>query len=154
MLPERLQSICELEDDVTVLEEGVDKPTVVVPCEHVASLMAALKHDASFAFLLLLDHTVTDRVDDGHFELVYQLYSPVHNHHLMVMTTIPRAEPVIQTLSHIWAVAEFQEREIYDMFGVVYRNHPDLRRLFLEDDWVGFPLRKDYEDDFMLERPK
>jgi NADH:ubiquinone oxidoreductase subunit C len=54
--------------------------------------------------------------------------------------------PVIDTVSDIWITAQFQEREIYDLMGVKFANHPDLRRLFLEDGW-GFPLRKDYKDD-------
>jgi NADH-quinone oxidoreductase subunit C len=56
-------------------------------------------------------------------------------------------------VSAIWAIAEWQEREVFDMFGVHYRQHPDLRRLLLDDDWQGFPLRKDYQDDFVLSRP-
>jgi NADH:ubiquinone oxidoreductase subunit C len=55
-------------------------------------------------------------------------------------------------VSDIWRTAEFHEREVYDLFGIRFENHPDLRRLFLDDDWVGYPLRKDYKDSFTLER--
>jgi NADH:ubiquinone oxidoreductase subunit C len=70
-----------------------------------------------------------------------------------VVTSVARDNPLVPTVMDIWPIAEWQEREVYDLFGVLYDGHPDLRRLFLEDDWVGFPLRKDYEDDFMLEPP-
>ena len=105
---------------------------------------------------MLLDHLAIDWLEEETpcFELVYQLYSLTHNHYLMVSVRLPRDNPVVSTVSSIWACAEFQEREVYDLFGVLYDEHPDLRRLFLEDDWEGFPLRKDYKDDFIMEQPK
>ena len=61
-------------------------------------------------------------------------------------------EWIVVTICSIWRIAEWQEREVFDLFGILYNNHPDLRRIFLEDDWVGFPLRKNYKDNFMLEK--
>ena len=79
--------------------------------------------------------------------MVYHLESTVHRHILVVKTKIEdRDNPKIESVSSIWKTAEFHEREAYDLFGVKFLNHPDLRRLFLTDDWVGWPLRKDYED--------
>jgi NADH-quinone oxidoreductase subunit C len=72
----------------------------------------------------------------------------------MVSVSVPRANPVAPTVSTIWEIAQWQEREVYDLFGVRYEGHPDLRRLFLDDNWQGHPLRKDYQDDDMLELPK
>jgi NADH-quinone oxidoreductase subunit C len=69
----------------------------------------------------------------------------------MVSVFVGREKPVVPSVSSLWMIAEWQEREVYDLFGVLYDNHSDLRRLFLEDDWVGHPLRKDYQDDFMLD---
>jgi len=89
-------------------------------------------------------------VADSEFELLYRLYSLKTLAMLVVFTTIPRETPVIPTVSSVWRIAEWQEREVYDLFGILYDNHPDLRRVFLEDAWEGFPLRKDYQDDFML----
>jgi NADH:ubiquinone oxidoreductase subunit C len=66
---------------------------------------------------------------------------------------VPRQNPIAPSVHLLWPIAEWQEREVYDLFGVKYAGHPDLRRLFLEDDWKGFPLLKDYKDDFTLERP-
>jgi NADH:ubiquinone oxidoreductase subunit C len=78
--------------------------------------------------------------------MVYHLSSTVHRHTLVVKIKLPRENPVIPTVSDIWRTAEFHEREAYDLMGVVFTNHPDLRRLFMTDDWQGWPLRKDYED--------
>ena len=79
--------------------------------------------------------------------MVYHFESTVHRHILVVKTKIEdRDNPKIESVSSIWKTAEFHEREAYDLFGVKFLNHPDLRRLFLTDDWVGWPLRKDYED--------
>jgi NADH:ubiquinone oxidoreductase subunit C len=78
--------------------------------------------------------------------MVYHLTSTVHRHILVVKVKLDRDRPVIQTVSDIWRTAEFHEREAYDLFGVEFAGHPDLRRLFMTDDWNGWPLRKDYED--------
>jgi NADH/F420H2 dehydrogenase subunit C len=81
-----------------------------------------------------------------HMTMVYHLTSTTHRHNLVVKAKIDRNDPKIETVSDIWRTAEFHEREVYDLFGVIFLHHPDLRRLFLTDDWVGYPLRKDYED--------
>jgi NADH:ubiquinone oxidoreductase subunit C len=81
-----------------------------------------------------------------HFSMVYHLRSTFHGHCLVVKAKLDRAKPEIETVSDIWRTAEFHEREAYDLMGVHFLGHPDLRRLFMTDDWVGWPLRKDYED--------
>ena len=97
------------------------------------------------------DNIVADNsIAENEFELLYRLYSLKTLAMLVVFTSIPRENPVIPTVSSVWRIAEWQEREVYDLFGILYDNHPDLRRVFLEDAWEGFPLRKDYQDDFML----
>ena len=63
-----------------------------------------------------------------------------------------KVNPSIPTVSDVWCAAEFYEREIFDLFGIRFENHPNMKRIFLEDDWIGYPLRKDYKDDFILER--
>ncbi len=81
-----------------------------------------------------------------HLSMVYHLRSFYHNHTLVVKSKLDREKPEIESVSAIWRTAELHEREAYDLFGVRFLNHPDLRRIFLTDDWVGWPLRKDYED--------
>jgi NADH:ubiquinone oxidoreductase subunit C len=81
-----------------------------------------------------------------HLTMVYHLTSTRYRHHVVVKSRLDREKPEIQTVCDIWRTAEFHEREVYEMFGVNFLNHPDLRLLILPDDWVGYPLRKDYED--------
>jgi NADH-quinone oxidoreductase subunit C len=134
--------------------EKADRPAVQVPPEKLAALALALRDEPALAFDLLLDHTAIDWIAENRFELVYVLYSTVHGHYLMLTTSVPREKPVVPTLSAVWPIAHWQEREVYDLMGVQYDDHPDLRRLFLEDEWQGHPLRKDYKDDYMLGLPK
>jgi NADH-quinone oxidoreductase subunit C len=81
-----------------------------------------------------------------HLTMVYHLNSKNHKHTIVVKAKVDRNNPEIETVSHIWRTAEFHEREVFDLFGVQFLHHPDLRRLLLTDEWVGYPLRKDYED--------
>ena len=148
-----VEAIIAFEPDAQPREKS-NIPAVRVPVEKLSVVMRNLRDDAAFAFDMLLSHTVIDWIADDKFELVYQLYSTEHGHHLMVSALVDRMDPVAPTVSDLWPVAEYQEREAYDMFGMQYDNHADLRRVFLEDDWVGFPLRKDYQDAYMLERPQ
>jgi NADH-quinone oxidoreductase subunit C len=150
---ELLGLVSELEPRAETRDDA-DRPAVRVPVDALESFLRKLRDGAELAFDFLLTHTAVDWTEENRFELVYLLYSTIHGHHLMVTADIPRDEPVAPTVSHLWPIAEWQEREAYDLFGILYDNHPDLRRVFLEDDWQGFPLRKDYRDEYMLERPK
>jgi NADH-quinone oxidoreductase subunit C len=82
----------------------------------------------------------------SHLESVYHLYSFAANLYLELHVEVPRAKPEVDTVSDVWPSADWHEREAWDMLGIVYLNHPDLRRILLKDDWVGHPLRKDYVD--------
>jgi NADH-quinone oxidoreductase subunit C len=77
-------------------------------------------------------------------EIAYNLYSIPFNQHLMLKVKLQREKPEIDSISHIWKTADWHEREIFDMYGIVFKNHPDLRRILMPADWVGHPLRKDY----------
>jgi len=82
-----------------------------------------------------------------HLTMVYHLDSTKYRHQVVIKIQLDRNKPEIETVSHIWRTAEFHEREIYEMFGVNFLNHPDLRLLILPDGWEGKnPLRKDFED--------
>lgn len=131
-----------------------DRPTLIIAADQLVAVAKLLRDDPDLRFELLETHTAVDWIEEDRFELLYLLASIEHGHVLTLSVSVDRDEPLVSTVCHIWPIAEWLEREVYDMFGVLYDNHPDLRRLFLEDDWVGFPLRKDYEDDFMLERPE
>jgi NADH-quinone oxidoreductase subunit C len=90
-------------------------------------------------FVAAVDHM--DR-----FETVYHLYSFASNTYLELHVDVPRAKPVVDTVSDVWPAADWHEREAWDMMGIRFEGHPDLRRILLKDDWVGHPLRKDYVD--------
>jgi NADH:ubiquinone oxidoreductase subunit C len=81
-----------------------------------------------------------------HLTMVYHFSSTQHRNTVVIKVKLDRTNPQIETVSDIWRTAEFHEREVYEMFGVNFLNHPDLRRLILTDDFQGFPLRKDFED--------
>ncbi|MGQ9569733.1 MAG: NADH-quinone oxidoreductase subunit C [Thermodesulfovibrionales bacterium] len=78
------------------------------------------------------------------FEVVYNLYSIKYRHKIRIRAQVPEDDPSIQSVTPIWAGANWHERECYDMFGIVFKGHPDLRRILLPEDWEGHPLRKDY----------
>lgn len=127
-------------------------PTIIIPSGKTTEFMKELK--TTHKFDMLKSHTCVDwGVEENIFELITLFFSTESLEHIWVSTKISRDNPVIDSLTSIWPIAEFQEREVYDLFGVQYAGNPDLRRIFLDDDWDGFPLKKDYQDDFMLKRP-
>jgi NADH-quinone oxidoreductase subunit C len=77
--------------------------------------------------------------------VAYNLYSIPYDLHLMIKITVPRDNAEVDSLCEIWKTANWHEREVYDMFGLTFKNHPDLRRILLPADWEGYPLRKDYK---------
>jgi NADH-quinone oxidoreductase subunit C len=83
--------------------------------------------------------------DAGTLELAYNLYSIPFDHHLMIKVAVSRDKPEVESLCSIWKTADWHEREIFDMYGIHFLNHPDLRRILMPADWVGYPLRKDYK---------
>ena len=132
---------------------GVSKqyPECIITADQLKSVCTALKSDPETKMDYLMCETATDRKDG--LNVVYHLTSSVHQHILVLKVILTdKVNPVIPTVSDIWMAAEFFEREIFDLFGIRFEGHPDMRRLFLEDDWVGFPLRKDYKDTFTIER--
>ena len=125
--------------------EGSQFLEVTIPSDVWYTLASKLKGstEASLDYLFCL--TGVDYSD--HMIVVYHLKSTLHHHQLVVKAKInTRENPTIDTVCDIWRTAELHEREVFDLFGVVFNNHPDLRRLLLTDDWVGYPMRKDYDD--------
>lgn len=147
-----VMSICSRIASASPYTGNADYPAIAVSPDSILKVMERLKDDPEFDFSVLFTHMAIDRVETVQFELLYFLHSLNHTHRLLVSVTISRQQPVIPSVCSIWKIAEWQEREVFDLFGVQYTGHPDLRRIFLEDDWQGFPLRKDYVDDFMLTR--
>jgi len=96
---------------------------------------------------LLMDHLeLLGGVDyKDRMEVVYVLYSMTHRHRYTLKCRLPRETPKLASVESVWRVANWHEREAYDMFGIVFEDHPDLRRILCPDDWEGYPLRKDYK---------
>jgi NADH/F420H2 dehydrogenase subunit C len=106
--------------------------------------LATLLRSAPYNFDYLFCMTCVDW--KTHFTTVYHLTSTSHRHTIVVKAKVDRTDPQIKTVSDIWRTADFHEREVFDLFGVRFINHPDLRRLILTDDFEGYPLRKDFDD--------
>jgi NADH:ubiquinone oxidoreductase subunit C len=125
-------------------EAGGEWPNFFVEASDWPKLAQALrfKDDLFFDYLFCL--TCVDW--KTHLTVVYHLSSTRYRHNIVIKSKLNREKPEIQTVCDIWRTAEFHEREVFELFGVNFLHHPDLRKLILPDDWVGFPLRKDYED--------
>jgi len=87
----------------------------------------------------------SDRVAEGDLGVAYHLYSHTHKHKFTLRTRLPRTAPNLPTVSDVWPTAGWHEREAWDLLGITFDGHPDPRRILLEEDWVGHPLRKDYQ---------
>ena len=104
-----------------------------------------LRHEKELNFDYLFCLTCIDW--KTHLSMVYHLSSISHRHSIVIKSNLDNINPEIETVSHIWRTAEFHEREVYEMYGVNFLHHPDLRLLILPDDWEGKnPMRKDFED--------
>jgi NADH-quinone oxidoreductase subunit C len=102
-----------------------------------------LKDEPSLAFNYLRLISGVDYTD--RFASVYHLYSYTHGHGLTLHVDLPREDPRVASVAALWPTADWHERETYDLMGIVYEGHPALTRIFLPDDWLGHPLRKDYK---------
>ena len=125
-------------------EEGNEWMTINIESSNWKTVAQQFRSTAGFEFDYLFCLTCVDW--KTHLTMVYHLTSTIHRHTLVVKSKLDRNNPEIETVSDIWRTAEFHEREVYDLFGVKFSHHPDLRRLLLTDDFNGYPLRKDFED--------
>jgi NADH-quinone oxidoreductase subunit C len=136
--------------------DATDMPSIVVDREHLIAVCAALRDHPSLQFALLVDVTAVDRLPEApRYELVYHLAClgedyptagarPVAPSRLRMKVRVPADDPRVPTVSSVYPCAGWPEREVYDLFGIGFDGHPDLRRILMPDDWVGHPLRKDY----------
>ena len=130
-------------------EEESQFLNVLVPKDYFYELMSKLNadKDTSFDYLFCLSG-----VDWGEeLGVVYHLESTKYRHSIVVkVNTKDRENPTLDSVWDIWRTSEFHEREVFDFFGIKFNNHPNLKRLFLTDEWEGFPLRKDYVDEINM----
>jgi NADH-quinone oxidoreductase subunit C len=117
--------------------------TLEVAPAKIASVCGFLKYDQKFIRLSTV--TAVDRYPaEPRFEVVYHLHSIERNLRIRIKSRLDGADPRIESVTSVWRSADWYEREVFDLFGIRFLNHPDLRRIMLPDDWEGHPLRKDY----------
>ena len=130
------------------VKQGVQYVEATIPANGLHAFMQAIKENSSLSFDYMICLTGVDYPE--YIQVVYHLQSVTHRHVLVVkVNTDGRETPVLDTVSDVWPAAEFHECEVYDLLGVRFNNHPDLRRLFMDDTW-GYPLRKDFKDDIHI----
>jgi len=127
--------------------DGVD-PFVVVKAEQWGETARLCRDDSCLGFDLLSCISGVDypeREEGPEIEVVYHLDSTVNHHGLTIKVKLPRSDPRVASVEEIWRTADWHERETYDLVGVVFEGHHNLVRILCAEDWVGHPLRKDYE---------
>lgn len=128
---------------VEAFVEDVGEPWIRVSAGALVDVCRLLREAHEFDFDFCMDITAVDFPD--HMDSVYHIYSTTLGHRLVVKVTVPRDKPEVPTVESIWPAANWHERETYDLLGIIYTGHSDLRRILLPEDWTGHPLRKDYK---------
>jgi NADH-quinone oxidoreductase subunit C len=145
MKPEEISNLLTQQFGPQILESKPDvvSPWSVVEPGALLDVCRFMRNDER----LLMDHLeLLGGVDfKDRIEVVYVLYSMKNRHRYALKVRLPRENPSVRTVESLWGVANWHERECFDMFGVVFEGHSDLRRILCPDDWEGFPLRKDYK---------
>jgi NADH-quinone oxidoreductase subunit C len=145
MKPQEIASLLTEKFRSKILEsqlEGLNPFSVIEPSA-ILDVSSFMRSEEA----LIMDHLeLLGGVDyKDRIEVVYILYSMMHHHRYTLKCRLSRETPLIHTVESVWAVANWHEREAFDMFGVVFEGHSDLRRILCPDDWEGYPLRKDYK---------
>jgi NADH-quinone oxidoreductase subunit C len=122
-----------------------DQVFVSIKKEKITEICRYLHDDPDIYMDYLADLCGVDYPEKRHrFEVVYNLYSLKHNHRLMLKAQLSEDDPYIDSVTQVWNGANWHEREACDMYGILFNDHPDLRRILMPEDWEGYPLRKDY----------
>ena len=119
-------------------------PFIRVEPAAILAVCRFLRDEPDLQFDALSNETGVDYKAKGVIEVVYHLYSYPHRHLLVLKVDAPREHPVVPSVETVWKAANWLEREIYDLLGVTFEGHSDLRRLLMPEDWIGHPLRKDF----------
>ncbi len=142
-------SVSALFPAVTYDETGEFLTALITPADF-RKAMKTLRNNPDLSFDYLFCLTCIDW--KTHLMMVYHMLSKVHKHTLVVKVKLDNVtDPITDTVCDIWKTAIMLEREVYDLFGVKFNHHPDLRRLLLDENWEGYPLRKNYVDENMIE---
>jgi NADH-quinone oxidoreductase subunit C len=140
---ERLLAGCP--DAVRATHAQHGDATASIDRARVAEVLAFLRDDPDCAFEMLTDLTAVDLLGEApRFEVVYHLYSVAKNHRLRLKARVPEEDPELASACSLYPSANWMEREVFDLYGIRFDGHPDLRRILLYDEFEGHPLRKDY----------
>lgn len=131
--------------EVSIDESSSPRAIRLSPQDLVPVCLELLQSPSTYFDMLSCITGVDNGPEAGTMEVIYNLYSIPFNHHLMIKVSLSRQQPQMDTVSHIWKTANWHEREAYDLFGITFNGHPDLRRILLPADWEGHPLLKDYK---------
>jgi len=119
--------------------------TIQFDKQHVVEICRFLKEDSELQFLLCEDVTAIDWArKKNRFTIVYHIFSLKHNFRLRLKADVDELDCRIDSVSSVWKTANWEEREVYDMFGVLFNNHPDLRRMYMPEEFEYYPLRKEF----------
>ena len=123
-----------------------EEQTISVKKEAIIELFKFLRDDPKLDFNFLMDLTAVDYLNrkDNRFEVVYHFYSLKHNGRLRVKIPVSEDDCTIDSVSSLWKTANWYEREVWDLYGIKFKGHPDMRRILLYEEFKGHPLRKDY----------
>ena len=132
-------------DSIEESDEFRDDLTVLVKTEDIVKVCNFLKNDPELAFDMIVDLCGVDMYrPEGRFRVVYNLYSLKKKKYLRLNVLVDEDDPIVDTVSVVWSGANWHERETYDMYGIKFKGHPDLRRMYMPEDFKYFPLRKDF----------
>lgn len=123
--------------------EAID-PWLVIETSKIREVCRYLRDDPDLLFDSLMCLSGVDRLKENVLQVVYHLHSIRHKHKITLKVEAPRDDPVVPSVEPVWRFADWHEREAFDLLGIVFEGHPDLRRILLPFDWEGHPLRKDY----------
>ncbi len=147
-MPEFFNQLKEkYKDSLIKAHSHLGEDTLVLPRKTFKEAVRFLKDDDSWKMNILMDLTAVDYLDEkkeNRFEVVYHLYSMQFQRRIRIRVPVSGKDPQIDTLCDLWPVANWLEREVWDMFGIRFKGHPDLRRLLMYEEFEGHPLRKDY----------
>lgn len=149
-----------LGDAVLATHDHRGDETAVISADKLHETVQWLRDTAGLDFDMLTDLTAVDGLEQGktpRFEVVYHFYSVDRGHRLRLKVGVEESDPEIDTISDLYANANWCEREVWDLYGISFRNHPDPRRILLYEEFVGHPLRKDYRKDYrqpLVRRPR
>jgi NADH-quinone oxidoreductase subunit C len=131
-------------DAITEVKLDISQPWITIAPGKTKEICSFLHDDSAMQFDYLSCLSGMD-YNNGKLGIVYHLTSMVHKHKIVLKTFCTKDNPHVQSVSDVWGTANWHEREVFDLFGIIIDGHPDLRLILLPDDWEGHPLRKDYK---------